>query len=130
MTEGSAARRIAIFSQALARLEQALGIPEDAIVRDACIQRFEFTFGMAWEAIQAHVGGQGLSCVSPRDCFRAAFRLGLVEDDSGWMAMVEDRNRTPHTYDEASARAIYTALPGHTRLLTNLLSRLREASGP
>ena len=41
MTEGSAAGRIAIFSQALARLEQALSIPEDAIVLDACIQRFE-----------------------------------------------------------------------------------------
>ena len=130
MTEGPAARRIAIFSHALARLEHALGIPEDGIVRDACIQRFEFTFEMAWKALQAHVGTQGLSCMSPRDCLRAAFRLGLVEDDSGWMAMVEDRNRTTHTYDEASARAIYTALPGHARLLTNLLSRLREAPGP
>ena len=128
MTEGSAARRIAIFSQALARLEQALGVPEDAIVRDACIQRFEFTFEMAWKAIQAHARAQGLSCVSPRDCLRTAFRLGLVEDDPGWMAMVEDRNRTTHTYDEASARAIYAALPGHARLLANLLSRLHEAA--
>jgi nucleotidyltransferase substrate binding protein (TIGR01987 family) len=130
VTEGSAARRIVILSQALVRLEQALGVPEDAIVRDACIQRFEFTFEMAWKAIQAHARAQGLPCVSPRDCLRTAFRLGLVEDDPGWMAMVEDRNRTTHTYDEASARAIYTALPGHARLLATLLSRLRETSGP
>jgi uncharacterized protein YutE (UPF0331/DUF86 family) len=46
------------------------------------------------------------------------------------MAMVEDRNRTTHTYDEASARAIYTALSGHARLLATLLSRLREAARP
>ena len=130
MSEGSTARRTAIFAQALARLEQALGVPEDAIVRDACIQRFEFTFEMAWKAIQAHARAQGLPCVSPRDCLRAAFRLGLVEDDPGWMAMVEDRNRTTHTYDEASARAIYTALSGHARLLATLLRRVREASGP
>jgi nucleotidyltransferase substrate binding protein (TIGR01987 family) len=128
VTEAGVARRIAIFSQALARLEQALRVPEDAIVRDACIQRFEFTFEMAWKAIQAHAGAQGLPCVSPRDCLRTAFRLGLVEDDPGWMAMVEDRNRTTHTYDEASARAIYVALPGHARLLATLLSRLREAA--
>ncbi len=130
MTEGSATRRVAILSQALARLEQALSIPEDAIVRDACIQRFEFTFEMAWKAIQAHARAQGLPCVSPRDCLRTAFRLGLVEDDPGWMAMVEDRNRTTHTYDEPSARAIYMALSGHARLLANLLGRLREAARP
>jgi uncharacterized protein YutE (UPF0331/DUF86 family) len=45
------------------------------------------------------------------------------------MAMIEDRNRTTHTYDEASARAIYTSLTGHARLLAALLNRLREASG-
>ena len=44
--------------------------------------------------------------------------------------MVEDRNRTTHTHDETSTRAIYTALSGHARLLAALLSRLREASGP
>lgn len=68
--------------------------------------------------------------MSPRDCLRTAFRLGLVEDDPAWMAMVEDRNRTTHTYDEASARAICVALPGHARLLATLLGRLREPSGP
>jgi nucleotidyltransferase substrate binding protein (TIGR01987 family) len=128
VTEGSTARRIALLAQALARLEQALRVPEDAIVRDACIQRFEFTFEMAWKAIQAHARAQGLSCVSPRDCLRTAFRLGLVEDDPGWMTMVEDRNRTVHTYDEASAHAIYVALPNHVRLLVILLDRLREAA--
>lgn len=82
------------------------------------------------EGIQAHARVEGLTCLSPRDCLRTAFRLSLVEDDPAWMAMIEDRNRTTHTYDEASARAIYTALTGHARLLAALLNRLREASGP
>ena len=63
MTEGSAARRIAILSQALVRLQEALSVPEDPIVRDACIQRFEFTFEMAWRAIQAHARVEGLTCL-------------------------------------------------------------------
>jgi hypothetical protein len=49
VTQGGVVHRIAILSQALARLEQALSVPEDAIVRDACIQRFEFTFEMVWQ---------------------------------------------------------------------------------
>lgn len=35
-----------------------------------------------------------------------------------------------HTYDEASARAIYVALPTHVRLPATLLGRLREAIRP
>ena len=76
---------------ALGRLEDGLARPEDAIVRDACIQRFEFTFEMAWRAIQSRARAEGVECVSPRDCFRAAFRLGLLGNDPRWLAMVEDR---------------------------------------
>ncbi len=42
--KGAHSARVALFEEALNRLEEALGRPEDAIVRDACIQRFEFTF--------------------------------------------------------------------------------------
>lgn len=131
MTEagGSGTGRTALLAQALARLEEALARPEDPIVRDACIQRFEFTFEMAWRAIQSRARAEGLDCVSPRDCFRTAFRLDLVEDDPRWLAMVEDRNRTTHLYDEASALEVYRALPGYLALLKGLLARLREA-GP
>jgi nucleotidyltransferase substrate binding protein (TIGR01987 family) len=117
--------RVVLFEQALRRLEEALARPEDPIVRDACIQRFEFTFEMAWKAVQSYARAEGVECVSPRDCFRAAFRLGLVESDPRWMAMVEDRNRTSHTYDEEIAQTIYQALPGYTGLLRNLLENLK-----
>lgn len=42
------------------------------------------------------------------------------------MSMVEDRNRTSHTYDEATALAVYRALPGYARLLRELGRRLAE----
>jgi nucleotidyltransferase substrate binding protein (TIGR01987 family) len=117
--------RVVLFEQALHRLEEALAKPEDAIVRDACIQRFEFTFETAWKAVQSYALAEGIECVSPRDCFRTAFRLGLVESDLRWMAMVEDRNRTSHTYDEEIAQTIYQALPGYKDLLGNLLGKLK-----
>jgi len=44
--------RLSHFERALSRLEEALAKPEDPIVRDASIQRFEFTFEMAWKALQ------------------------------------------------------------------------------
>jgi len=119
-------RWVMLFEQSLSRLEEALAKPEDAIVRDACIQRFEFTFEMAWKALQRYALAEGLECVSPRDCFRAGFRLGLIDKDAHWMAMVEDRNRAAHTYDEKAANAIYRALPAYSQLLRGLLERLKQ----
>jgi nucleotidyltransferase substrate binding protein (TIGR01987 family) len=104
-----------------------LARPEDAIVRDACIQRFEFTFEMAWRALQMHAMREGIECASPRECIRVGFRLRVIDNDPRWMAMVEDRNRTSHTYDEDSAIAIYRALPGYAEVLAGLLARLEQA---
>jgi len=57
-------RRRALLERALARLQEALAKPEDSIVRDAAIQRFEFTFEMAWRAIQAFAQAEGVACSS------------------------------------------------------------------
>jgi len=122
------ASRRELFGQVLARLEEVLARPEDPVVRDAAIQRFEFTFELAWRAIQDHARAEGLDCVSPRDCFRKAFRLGLLDRDAAWLAMVEDRNRTSHVYDEGTARKVYGALPLYARLLRGLLARLEDAA--
>jgi len=121
------ALRLGLFERVLSRLEEALAKPEDPIVRDACIQRFEFTFEMAWKAIQQFALTEGIECVSPRDCFRVGFRLGVIDRDEQWMAMVEDRIRTSHTYDEDSAKAIYRALAGYADLLKRLLQKLKKA---
>lgn len=55
-------------------------------------------------------------------------RLGLVENDARWMAMVEDRNRTTHAYDEKAAREIYRSLPDYAGMMRGLLERLTERS--
>ena len=119
--------RLRQFGQALKRLQEALALPEDSVVRDACIQRFEFTFEMSWKAIQADAAAEGTECASPRDCFRVAFRLGLIDlQETRWLKMVEDRNRTSHTYDEEIAEAIYRALQGYAEMFAVLLTALQK----
>jgi len=48
--------------------------------------------------------------VGARSTLREAFQLGLIDDGEGWLAMVDARNRTSHTYDEALAHAIADAV--------------------
>ncbi|TKB72847.1 MAG: DUF86 domain-containing protein [Nitrospira sp.] len=102
------------FAQALRRLQEALGEPETAIVRDAAIKRFEFTFELAWKAIQRCLREEGLDCRSPKGCLREAFQQGLIPDDPRWIEMIDDRNLTAHTYDEETAKTIFKHLAGHS----------------
>lgn len=118
------------FERALTRLTLALAQPPTEWVRDAAIQRFEFTVELAWKAVARQALQQGLECVSPRQAFRTAFRLGWIPDDKIWLEMVEDRNVTSHTYNEAKAEELFQHLPAYQRALTELLTGLKQMPDP
>ena len=85
------------FSHAIVRLNEALVAPETDLNRNAAIQRFEFCFELAWKVIQEQVRTEGLDCQSPKGCLKLAYKNGWLIDETGWLAMLEDRNRTAHT---------------------------------
>ena len=116
------------FSQAVKRLREVLDAPETDITRDAAIQRFEFCFELAWKAIQEQGRREGLDCRSPVHCLKLAFKSRWIDDEGGWLAMLEDRNRTSHTYDAALAKDVFSRLPGYLPLLEALDSMLRASS--
>ena len=81
---------------------------EDDIVLDAGIQRFEFTYEMSWKLMKAYLEYNGnLEATSPRKAIKESFKEGLIEDGEMWLKMLQDRNRTAHTYDEENAIEIF-----------------------
>ena len=115
------------FSHAIVRFNEALRATETDLTRDAAIQRFEFCFELAWKVIQEQARMEGLDCQSPKGCLKLAYKNGWVSDESGWLAMLEDRNRTAHTYDEALAKDVYRRLSAYLPLLQALDLYLRNA---
>lgn len=113
------------FTRAIMRFDEALKAPETDLTRDAAIQRFEFCFELAWKVIQEQARAEGLDCQSPKGCFKLAYKNGWIVDETGWLAMLEDRNRTAHTYDETLAKDVYRRLPAHLPLLQALNTYLR-----
>lgn len=74
------------------------------LLRDGLIQRFEFTFELAWKALKAIFEVEGLIGLnSPKTVLREAFSAGLIEKDELWLAMLSDRNTTAHIYNEQLA---------------------------
>lgn len=59
--------QVALLEQATKRLDEALSRPKDEFIRDAAIQRFELTFGLAWKVLKGYLEIQGLEAWSPRD---------------------------------------------------------------
>jgi nucleotidyltransferase substrate binding protein (TIGR01987 family) len=102
--------RQAEVRNATARLQEAVAQPESPIVRDAVLQRFEFSFELVWKALKLYLERQGHECGGPRPTLKKAFADGLIatpEEADVWFQMLEDRNLTSHAYDEALAIRIY-----------------------
>ncbi|TKB87799.1 MAG: nucleotidyltransferase [Nitrospira sp.] len=102
---------------ALTRLEGALAQPVNEFVRDSAIQRFEFTFELFWKSLKGYAEESGVEAYSPRDSLRTAFQLGVIQENSDWFQMLQDRNLTSHTYNEVTAETIYSHLSSYLLLI-------------
>ncbi|MCX6358295.1 MAG: HI0074 family nucleotidyltransferase substrate-binding subunit [Armatimonadetes bacterium] len=127
------ATQLASAEKALATLHEALAMPSSVVVRDASIQRFEYTYEVCWKALKVYLADmEGVAAASPNQCFREALRVDLVspEEAERLLDLSRDRNLTSHTYVEAIAEQIARRLPDHAALLTHLLVAMRVRVGP
>jgi nucleotidyltransferase substrate binding protein (TIGR01987 family) len=95
------------FEKALNQLEKALKQPKSEYIRDAVIQRFEFTYELAWKTIKAYLSTLDLTVLSPKEALKVAYQQGLITDAAAWSELHVKRNLTSHTYDEVLADEIY-----------------------
>lgn len=115
------------LEQSLQRFEEIFQEKESIMRRDAAIKRFEFTVELAWKATQHHLRAEQIICQSPLQCWREAFKLGLITDDAAWFEMMEDRNKIVHTYDETFAQNLFERLPNHLTILKELYKKIKES---
>ena len=78
------------------------------IIKEGLIQRFEYTYEMAWNVMKDYALYQGYSeIVGSRDAIRFAFSAKLIQNGDMWMDMIKSRIKTSHTYNEETANEIY-----------------------
>ncbi len=113
---------------AVKALESLLDLPlennVDDIVRDAAIQRFEYSFETVWKAAQLYLReSEGLELGSPKGVVRACLQVGVLTEGQARTALelVDDRNLTVHTYNEDLAKRIFSHLHSYARLMSEWL---------
>jgi nucleotidyltransferase substrate binding protein (TIGR01987 family) len=105
------------FVQALTKLEKALKEPYSEYIRDAVIQRFEFTYELAWKTLQAYLATVDLIVLSPKETLKVAYQQKLLINADAWSELHLKRNLTSHTYDEKLAYDVYVYLKNEGILL-------------
>ena len=121
------------LERALAALQRGLvrwqATPADEELRDACIQRFEFTFELCWKMLKRRLeidlpNAAEVDGLSYRALIRAGAEHGLVADVAPWWVYRDKRNITSHTYDAAKAADVAAVLPAFAADAAQLLSAL------
>jgi nucleotidyltransferase substrate binding protein (TIGR01987 family) len=99
------------FRKAFLQLQEAVELAEQRqlskLEEQGLIQAFEFTHELAWNTLKDFLENRGVqNLYGSKDATREAFRTGLIENGEAWMDMIQSRNLTSHTYDEATAEQI------------------------
>ena len=85
------------------------GIKENAsdVIRDGLIQRFEFTYELAWKTIKEYLEDIGImDRNSPKAVIKEAYVQKIIINENNWLLMINDRNMTSNVYKEEMAEEI------------------------
>jgi nucleotidyltransferase substrate binding protein (TIGR01987 family) len=102
-----------------------------ALLRDAAIQRFEFTFEVAWKTLKRFLEENSIESIdrlTNRQLFRLGFEQGLLRDSAAWMRYLQRRNLTSHVYSEVIAAQVFEVIPEFLDDARFLLTELEQRS--
>ena len=99
------------FASCLSVLEQADRelAAKNEIYRMGIIGQFNLTFELAWKSLKETLELYGVAEAatgSPREIFKAAYKLGWLKDEKVWLDMLKKRNVAIHVYDEERALTV------------------------
>ncbi len=105
--------------------------PQDSIVRDSLIQRFEFTYSITLKTLRKYFIERAfivddVNKLSFNEMVRTAMQLNLLKSDlTKWTEFREMRNLTSHTYDENVALKVSGIVPDFYEEIIYLLKELK-----
>ena len=67
------------YKKALDKFDEIISIEKTDIIRDSAIKRFEIILDLSWKTLKNYIEEKkGIICASPKDCFREAYKQGLL----------------------------------------------------
>ena len=90
-------QRFKNFEKALNLYSEAVSPRLSRLEEEGLIQRFEYTFELAWKCLQDLLQERGYDNVrGPRPVIEQAFQDGLITNGPMWLMMLKARNESTH----------------------------------
>jgi len=92
------------YSRAFALLREAMEIRQEReltqLEQEGVIQRFEYTWELAWKLLKDYLESNGivLDSITPTAVIKAAFAAKIIKNGDIWMRALDARNNMSHTY--------------------------------
>lgn len=102
------------------RLNDGVQDASDQLDQDGVIKRFEFTFEVFWKTLKVFLRAKGLEIKTPRDTLKEAFKLEWLGDESLFLDMLDDRNKSSHIIYERISADYLSAIGGVLHKLQNV----------
>ena len=127
---------ISSLEKALFTLGEALEVQkkasDDSLIRDACIQRFEYSYELSHKMLKRHLEATSANAaeidkMTFQDLIRTGSERGLLLNGwKEWRHYRELRGATSHTYDESKANQVLEKIPAFYTEAQHLLSALKQ----
>jgi len=110
-------QRFANYKKAVQQLQSAVELSAQRALsnleKQGVIQAFEFTHELGWNMLKDYLQDQGNQNIrGSKDATREAFKVALIADGEQWMAMIQSRNVSSHTYNERVADELVSVIVG------------------
>lgn len=119
------------YSRAFSLLREAVELqqkrPLSDLEKEGVIQRFEYTWELAWKTIKDYLENEGvvLEKITPQAVIVAALEARIIIRKEDWMMALEDRNRMSHVYSRiVFARIVDNIEQGYLSLFDQLYEKL------
>ncbi|MDR1997589.1 MAG: nucleotidyltransferase substrate binding protein [Candidatus Margulisbacteria bacterium] len=106
--------------------------PDNAIIKDAVIHRFEYNYELAFKLLKRYLemteaSSEVLGTMSFQNIIRLGCERGLLRSElKHWQEFREKRNITSHTYNEKKAAEVVSAAADFLAEARFLLHKLQE----
>lgn len=99
------------FCKALDNLQLVKTVkePYDVMTMTGSVALFEICFEQSWKAMKEILLRHGYSAGqtgSPKQIVKLAYSAGMVQDQDGWLKMLDSRNDVVYSYNEEIAKGI------------------------
>ena len=112
------------FEWNIHHLREILNNEKTPYYRDACLQRFGFTFDQALKNINVFSGIKDEHLKSPSQYFELAIKSGWLQETTDWHSLVGAYERIKENLNNEAADSIYEQLDSFCLLFEELHSAL------